>query len=95
MSRYRSNQVIVTGTMESAFKAREQLLVSMQVAMAMPWSCDMFPWLQGCLPVVLMFDVHESDSNTLSSCESLGSAHYQAFSTIATAGQGPHVSFCY
>ena len=26
-SRYRSNQVTVTGTMEAAFKAREQLLV--------------------------------------------------------------------
>ena len=37
MSRYRSNQVIVTGTMESAFKAREQLLVSMPVAVAMKW----------------------------------------------------------
>ncbi|CAI8029150.1 Protein bicaudal C homolog 1-B [Geodia barretti] len=44
-SRYQSNQVTITGSMDGVFRAREQLL--------------------GCLPVVLMFDVHDTDGSGL------------------------------
>ena len=48
-SHYRSNQVVVNGTVDAVFVARKELV--------------------GCLPVVLMFDVHESDKDVLSSSE--------------------------
>ncbi|XP_064388717.1 protein bicaudal C homolog 1-B-like isoform X2 [Halichondria panicea] len=46
-ARYRSNQVVVNGTVDTVLQARNELL--------------------GCLPVVLMFDIHESDKDVLSS----------------------------
>lgn len=67
-----NNQIMVTGTVEAVLSAREQLLVSYIVSysgVCCSVSQLVVLLVQGCLPVVLMFDAYESEERTMSSCE--------------------------